>query len=156
MPASISRVSRDPSFTSIDVVLREARRLHRAAASDARSVALPVLRRLVATQAVPFVALPALFRARATVQRKHVLRALAVEAGHPHWDAYREALASVDASTVRRAFDLERGASTLKLWFASEADAIRFAAVHGGQAVRVAAHAVVLPERRDACDAVER
>ena len=88
-------------------MLREAKRLHRAATSDALSEALPVLRRLLAARAVPACPLQALFRDRASLQRKHVLRMLAFEAGHASWEAYSQALAQVlhDAGRLQAVLD---------------------------------------------------
>lgn len=146
MPTSPARPPRAPEVTPTQVVLREARRLHRAVASDSPAAALPVLRRLLATRVMPATTLPELFRTRTTVKRKHLLRALAVEAGHASWEDYCRVLPRLDARQVAQAFQLERGASTLKLWFASLAEARKFVADHGGRAVRIGRQAVVLPE----------
>ena len=137
--------------TAAQAVLREARRLHRAATSDALSNALPVLRRLLAARAIPAGSLPQLFHQRATVQRKHVLRMLAFEAGHNSWEAYSRVLPGLDPEAVALSLALPHGAGagtgtgTLKLWFAGEAQARRYAATHGGRALRVGRQAVVLP-----------
>ncbi|MCB2034182.1 MAG: hypothetical protein KDF57_13060, partial [Ottowia sp.] len=56
-------------FDAAPLVLREARRLHRAARSDQLSTALPVLRRLIAEGVLAGTSLPQLHRARHTVQR---------------------------------------------------------------------------------------
>ncbi len=126
-------------------VLREARRLHRAATSDALSTSLPVLRRLIASGALPDAGLPALFRGRAQVQRKHVLRMLAREAGFDSWESWRPALGAAHASALMQAHDLRRDTGTLHLWFRNESEARAFAALHGGTAVRLGDHAVVAP-----------
>lgn len=140
------RKPRDSKTTSSkQIVLREARRLHRAAVSDSPAAALPVLRRLLAAQIVPANTLPNLFRTRSTIQRKHILRALAVEAGYPSWESYSQALPRVDVLQLRRTLQVQSSAPILKLWFASEAEATEFAAKHGGQAIRIANQAVVLP-----------
>lgn len=145
MPTHPSRQRRGPEVSSTQVVLREAKRLHRAATSDSPSAALPVLRRLLAARAVPAQTLPNLFRARNTVQRKHILHTLAAEAGHRSWEEYSRVLPVLDVQQLRQTFLSERSTASLKHWFASEADAVRFAAQHGGQAVRVRGQAVVLP-----------
>lgn len=145
MPTTPSRRPHGPAPSSTALVLREARRLHRAAASDSPSVSLPVLRRILAAAAVPAQSLPALFRARDTVQRKHVLRTLAVEAGHPSWEAYSRALPLVDVQHLQQALSAEQGTASLKLWFPSEDQARRHAAEQGGHAVRVGRQGVVLP-----------
>lgn len=148
MPSCSTRQPRAPTASSTLLVLREARRLHRAAASDSPSISLPVLRRVLAAGAAPTRTLPNLFRARNTVQRKHVLRTLAVEAGYGSWEEYARALPLLDMQQLQLALHAERGASRLKLWFASEAEAAQFASEHGGQAVRVGKQAVVLPQPR--------
>lgn len=145
MPTSSARQQRAPTSLSTQFVLREAKRLHRAAASDSPMTSLPVLRRLLAAGAVPALTLPQLHRARDTIQRKHVLRALAVEAGHASWEAYSRELPFLDAQELQQATRLAHGAADLKLWFASEAEAVQFAAEHGGQPVRIGKQAVVLP-----------
>ena len=151
MPHFPVRAPRDPvpnsSSLAIQAVLREARRLHRAATSDALSNALPVLRRLLAARAIPAQALPILFRQRATVQRKHVLRMLAFEAGYDSWESYSRLLPGLDPNAVALSLALPRGTGTgtLKLWFSGEAQARRYAAAHGGRALRVGRQGVVLP-----------
>lgn len=145
--SSFSRAPRDlPESPATQFVLREARRLHRAAASQAAFESLPVLRRLLAAGAAPPAArtLTELFRMRGTLQRKHVLRALAFEAGHASWEQYRQVLPQLDVQALRQRAEAERGTGRLKPWFASEAEARRFAAAHGGRAVPVGRQAVVL------------
>lgn len=145
MPHISPHGSRVAPASSTDVVLREAKRLHRAATSDVLSDALPVLRRLLAAHVVAVHTLPLLYRARATVQRKHVLRMLAIEAGHGSWEKYSEALPQLDPQVLLQALASERNPATLKLWFASEAEATRYAARHGGRTTRIRKQAVVLP-----------
>ena len=145
MPISSSQPPCAGQISSVQLVLREARRLHRAAVSDTLSEALPVLRRLLASRAVPDRPLPGLFQARGTVQRKHVLRALAREAGYASWEDYRHALPHIDVSHLQQLASVQRGTSVLKLWFSDTSAARRFAAEQGGQAVRVGVQAVVLP-----------
>lgn len=145
MPSSVANPSRDPLPAATQVVLREAKRLHRAATSDSLCVALPVLRRILAARACQETTLPDLFRRRHTVQRKHVLRTLAVEAGHRSWEGYRPALALLDAQELEPFAFLERGCAKLNLWFSSEPEALKFTAQHGGRAVRVGRQAIVLP-----------
>ncbi|HPK33801.1 hypothetical protein [Ottowia sp.] len=129
-------------FDAAPLVLREARRLHRAARSDQLSTALPVLRRLIAEGVLAGTSLPQLHRARHTVQRKHLLRLLAAEAGHTSWEAWRPALRHAlpqDLLHLRL-----HGSGTFNTWFATEDEARR--AMHGreGRLVRVGWHAVWL------------
>lgn len=150
MPTCSSREVR--IFHTTQVVLREARRLHHAARSDSLSTALPVLRRLLVAGTVPVRTLPELFRRRATVQRKHVLRALAIEAGHASWEDYSRVLPHLDPLRVQHGVHVEHSVATLKRWFASESAALQFAAEHGGRALRVGQQAVVLPASDVAVD----
>lgn len=143
--AARSAACATPAPSATQAVLREARRLHRAATSDATVAALPVLRRLLAAQALPQAPLPELFRQRAQVQRKHVLRMLAAEAGHASWEAYAQVLPTLDAGPLLQAFDSQRGSAMLKLWFSDEAQARAHAEQHGGQVLRVGRQAVVVP-----------
>lgn len=145
MPISSPQPPCAGQISPVQLVLREARRLHRAATSDTLSEALPILRRLLATRAVTDWSLPSLFHARGTVQRKHVLRALAREAGYASWEDYRHALPHLDVSLLQQLVSAQRGTSVLKLWFSDTSAARRFAAEQGGQAVRIGVQAVVLP-----------
>ena len=145
MPNFSRRVLRNPETSPARVVLREARRLHRAALSDALPESLPVLRRVLAAGAVPAFSLPNLFRLRHTVQRKHILRTLAVEAGHATWEAYARVLPSLDAQALEQVFLAQRSPSSLRLWFSTNTEAAEYAQAHGGQAVRVGLQAVVVP-----------
>lgn len=145
MPTAIARPSSGNPFTSTQVVLREAKRLHRAARSDSLSTALPVLRRILAAGAVAATTLPDLFRRRHVVRRKHVLRTLAFEAGHPSWEGFCPTLAKMDSRQLEQFAVVENGFANLNLWFSSEPEALKYATQHGGRAVRVGMHAVVLP-----------
>jgi len=89
--------------------------------------------------------LPELFRRRKIVQRKHLLRMLAAEAGYPSWEAYRPVLDQIDGCQLASFAVLEKGYANLNLWFASETEAHWYAAQNGGQLVRVGQQAVVLP-----------
>ena len=83
--------------TATAAVLRAAKKLHKSACSDSLSQSLPVLRRILATGVVQDMSLPLLFERRAMLQRKHVLRMLALEAGHSSWQQYSQELASQSA-----------------------------------------------------------
>ena len=135
LPLSLSsNLSSSPAQAAM---LREAKRLHRAATSDALSEALPVLRRLLAARAVPACPLQALFRDRASLQRKHVLRMLAFEAGHASWEAYSQALSGLDSQSVVLPVAAQRSTAMLKHWFVGEQQAMQFASAHGGLVTRV-------------------
>lgn len=143
--------SSTPSSAAQAAMLREAKRLHRAATSEALSEALPVLRRLLAARSVPACPLQVLFRDRASLQRKHVLRMLAFEAGHASWEAYSRALCNLAPPSVALSVAAQRSTAVLKHWFVGERQAVQFASVHGGLVTCVGPQgAVVWPmhERR--------
>ena len=79
-------------ITAAQAISKEARRLHRASVSGALADALPVLRRLIATESIRDRTLPELNRQRETIRRKHILRMLAIEAGYSNWENYRKVL----------------------------------------------------------------
>ena len=54
----------------------------------------------------PGLALSALYRDRATPQRKHFLRALAVEAGFPDWEIFRPQLDLMSPEEIGREMGL--------------------------------------------------
>jgi hypothetical protein len=142
VPIGQASKSQNPT---IELVLREARRLHHAARSASLCACLPVLRRVLAAEVVPSQALTALFRNRAAIQRKHLLRMLAVEADHRSWQAYRSALADAHPSDLEHLAVAAHGYANLNLWFTSEAAAQKYASQHGGRSVRMGRQAVVLP-----------
>jgi hypothetical protein len=141
--SSVNHGSEETS--AADIVLREARNLHRAVNADSLARSLPVLRRLLASGVLQGIALPELHRSRDTVvQRKHILRMLAIEAGFASWEAYRPALSRMKASELPH-FDIARhDAGQLNHWFSTLDEAKAYAASHGGRAMAVGQQAVVL------------
>lgn len=139
-----------PSFEAsgaerVSAVLRAAKRLHRQAAAPSLAQSLPVLRRLLAAQLLQGLTLPQLFEQRALVQRKHVLRMLAQEAGFNHWELYRAALLS-DAEQPHLPLEVVAAhAGYPNFWFSNMQQAQAHVRVRGGRAVQVGAQAVVLP-----------
>lgn len=127
-----------------ELVLRLARQLHRAAISDSLRVSLPVLRRILSTHTLRDLSLPQLHKQRAMVQRKHLLRTLAVEAGYPSWERYRQALPGMSADQLLHLDLLHATAGYPNLWFSTRAQAQDHAQMHGGHVVSVGAQAVVL------------
>lgn len=140
------RQSRTGSGTAVDRVLREARKLHRAAASESLACALPVLRRLIASDTLQGISLPQLRKQRKLVRRKHILRMLAIEAGHASWEAYRHVLAAMQPHEIEDFDMLRRELGYPNLWFASLPEARAFAAEHGGRVLPFRRQAVVIPE----------
>lgn len=138
------RTSITPSpRSSAALVLREAKRLHRAARSESLSQSLPVLRRLIGCRVLAGLSLPALHRTRTVVQRKHVLRMLAVEAGHANWESYAEALRALPLERLVHFDILRQGAGHLNLWFPS-VEAAREHAGPQGAVIAVGRQAVIL------------
>lgn len=130
--------------TSVDLVLREAKRLHRIAKSDSLSSSLPQLRRLLSAGVLRNSTLPELFRTRDSLQRKHFLRLLALEAGFSSWEAYRPALSNVQPSELDSFVVLERGWAYIHHWFSSEQQAQAQVSKVGGRALKIGHHAVAL------------
>jgi hypothetical protein len=136
----------DPTDSQAAVaVLRHARRLHRIAVSDALSRSLPVLRRVLSSHTLHGVSLPELFRTRSSVQRKHILRTLAIEAGFPNWEAYRWALRTMSVDQLAHFDMIQREIGYPNFWFSTLAQAQEHALKHGGKTMRVGRQAVVVP-----------
>ncbi len=132
--------------TAVDWLLREAKKLHRAASSESRMRALPVLRRLISSQTLVNISLVELSRQQSMIQRKHLLQMLAREAGYPDWASYRKALADLPAEQLDNYALAMRQAGYPNLWFSNLEQAQAYAAEHGGKALPFASQAVVIPE----------
>ena len=109
--------------STLDRVLHHARRLHRSARSSSISAAMPVIRRIHAAGLFPELGVTRLYRARASLQRKHVLRMLAIEAGHASWEAYHAALPTLAPEAIVPWHLSEHLAAGLNVWFSNEAEA---------------------------------
>lgn len=141
-----AHTSSDAAEAVISALLWQAKRLHRGACSDAKVTALPILRRLLASQVIRDVSLPALFKQRAMIQRKHLLHMLAMEAGEANWQDYRRLLVAGKGHSVIDTDKHLRDAGYPNLWFSSFDQAQRHAEQHGGRAVAVSTQGVVLVE----------
>jgi hypothetical protein len=130
--------------SAAEIVLRIARNLHRAVNASALAISLPVLRRLLTTKTLTEISLPELHRCRDIVQRKHVLRMLAVEAGFNCWEDYRHALDDMNADQVSHFDQLARSAGYPNLWFSTYEEAQDYAWENNGRAMRIGSQAVVL------------
>lgn len=130
--------------SAADLVLRIARNLHHAAYSDSKISALPVLRRLLATATLTAISLPELYRSRDIIQRKHILRMLAVEVGFKCWEDYRHALDTMSVEQLSHFDHLRRTAGYPNLWFSNYDEAQDYARENNGHALRVGQQAVVL------------
>lgn len=127
-----------------DLVRALARQLHRAAISDSLRVSLPVLRRILATDTLRDLTLPQLHQQRGMVRRKHLLRTLAIEAGHPSWEHYSQALPGMSVEQLPHLDMLQATTGYPNLWFSTREQAQRYALSHGGRVVPVGTQAVVL------------
>jgi hypothetical protein len=136
-----------PSHPS-DLLRALARQLHRDATSASLRVALPVLRRLLATHTLRDLTLPQLHRQRNTVQRKHLLRMLAIEAGFSSWEHYSLALPGMTTAQLQHLDLLRATAGYPNLWFSTPEAAQAHIHTHGnaqgGRVVKVGMQAVVL------------
>lgn len=141
--------------SAAEVVLRQARRLHRSALSGSLSTALPVLRRMVTVGVFPGFSLKELFRCRGMIRRKHVLRMLAREARFASWEAFRPALHRWDPSAADHFEFEESGYAFLNLWFSNEQQAQEFVAKNGGRVFCIGAQAVVVPVTGCDCSPLE-
>ncbi len=130
--------------SAAELVLRIARNLHRAVNAEALAISLPVLRRLLATKTLTEISLPELQRRRDIVQRKHVLRMLAVEAGFNCWEDYRHALDEMNADQVSHFEQFSRSAGYPNLWFSTYEEAQDYAWKNNGRALKIGSQAVVL------------
>jgi hypothetical protein len=137
-------VSGAAPVTAADLVLRHARKLHRAARTGAIHQALPALRRVHAAGVFPGVALSALYRERHSLKRKHVLRTLAVEAGFGDWESFRPRLDTLPAEAFAHLGQADSWLGFLNMWFSTEAEARAFAGEHGGTVFRIGTQAMVL------------
>lgn len=133
-----------PPESAAELVLRIARNLHRGARSESLAISLPLLRRLLATATLFDISLPELHRRRDMIQRKHVLRMLAVEAGFNSWEDYRHQLDGMDAGQVSHFDQLSRSAGYPNLWFSTYEEAQDYAWENKGKALRIGAQAMVL------------
>lgn len=134
-----------PAPTAYQLVLRQARRLHRAANSDQVLFAMPSVRRAHAAGVLPGLALSELYHDRATLKRKHFLRTLAVEAGFADWETFRAQLERMSPDAFEHFKLADEGVAQLNVWFSDEAQAQVHADAHGGRVVRVGKQAVVVP-----------
>ena len=139
-------LQRDPSpLSSVTLLLRHARTLHRAATSGPLVSAMPALRRVHAAAIFPGQSLSALHRNRQGLRRKHFLRALALESGYPDWETFRPVLATWPVAALANWGIDGCAAGILKHWFASVPEAAAFALLHGGHVQRVGTQAVLCP-----------
>jgi len=136
------------SVSSSDYLREHARRLLRHAREGGTSAALPVLRRLLASNVMHAERLADLHASRGELQLKHVLSMLAAELGYAGWDACKGDIDARPPACIDR-YRLDAGAFNdfEKNWFASEADAHEWQRGHGGYIVRYGEQAVAILKR---------
>ncbi len=130
--------------TTIKLLLREAKKLHKAAKSDSLSCSLPILRRLISSNTLTNISLIELRDKQSMIQRKHILQMLAYEAGYSNWASYRQAIELNSASDIDHYSLSLQGAGYLNLWFSSQHEAEAYAKSQGGKAISVGQQAVVI------------
>ena len=128
----------------IKPMLRQAKKLHRAAISESKVDSLPVLRRLIASQVLRHLSLPDLYRRRNLVQRKHLLQLLAVEASYESWAEYRRVLSQRHSEAAVHYSLLLQDIGYPNLWFRSLEEAEAYTKQRGGRAVVVGQQALVI------------
>lgn len=131
---------------AVDAVLHQGRLLHRAAKKGSVAIAMPVLRRLYQSGVCSNQSLVELFKARQSIQRKHVLRMLAIEAGYVSWERYRPALASMTTPLASGLYEQGYSVTKLSHWFSSFEQAQGYAKAHGGKVVKYGQQAVVIAD----------
>lgn len=130
---------------AVESLLREARRLHRVAKSGSVSEAMPIIRRIEKAGVCFGQSISSLYNERHTLQRKHFLRLLAIEAGYQSWEAYKPILMAQKVGTSHTPDFDKKVLSTLNLWFSSEQEAQSYADQHGGEVLKYGEQAVVIP-----------
>jgi hypothetical protein len=141
---SSSPVPPVPCASAAELVLRQARKLHRAAASDNLAFVMPALRRVHAAGVFPDRPLSTLYRERRSLRRKHFLRALAIEAGFPDWERLRPKLDQMRPESFDHFKLSGEWFGLLNTWFPDEAQARAFAHTHGGRVLRFGSQALVV------------
>lgn len=144
MPTSPVNFSLSTEHAAVELVLRQAKRCQRLANTGSISAALPILRRLINAGAVAETSLSVLFRQRATLQRKHFLRMLALEAGFSSWELLRPHLLTLGAAELAQLQWRENGAGKLNVWFSSPELAAQYVQEQGGKFITVGTQAVVM------------
>lgn len=143
-PKSTTRHPDSADNQTVTFLLREAKKLHRAATSESNLKALPVLRRLIAASIFRDVSLPELRRQQDMIQRKHLLHLLAIESGYTNWAEYKRAMSSNPQKNPAHYSLALQGIGYPNLWFSSMTEAEQYTLQHGGHAVAVGKQAVVM------------
>jgi len=131
------------ALSAMELALRQARTLHRAAKTGTLTQAMPAIRRAHNAGVFAELALSALYRQRHLLQRKHFLRTLAVEAGFANWEAYLPTLRSQPPQDFAH-YTSGREYGYPNAWFSTHAQAAAFAQARGGKVVYYGQQAMVV------------
>ncbi len=131
------------AVSSAALVRRQAHKLHLAARTGSISLAMPALRLLQSTDIFPGQALSTLYRQRQKLQRKHFLRALAVQAGFADWESLRPQLDQLPAEAFDHFKANNEWVANINAWFSDEQQAQAHAQQYGGRVYRVGTQAMV-------------
>lgn len=129
--------------TALDAMLQLARKLHRAAQKGPISAAMPAIRRAHAAGMFGVEPLQAVYQRRQSLQRKHFLRTLAVEAGFTDWETYLPTLRGQTLDTVAHLAMPYGTTGSLNHWFSSYEQAHAFASRRGRAALSIGKHVMV-------------
>ncbi|MCW8332581.1 hypothetical protein [Vibrio paucivorans] len=125
--------------------LREAKVLQKAAQSTSLADSLPVLRRLLDARVLTNISLPELKKNASMIQRKHLLNLLAAENGSNCWADFKHQITQAPKGSLRPYSTELREAGYPVLWFSTQPEAKHYADTHGGKVVQVGKQAAVVP-----------
>lgn len=128
----------------LNLWLREAKVLHRAAKSKSLAQSLPVLRRLLNSNVLTNISLIQLKQSVDIIQRKHLLNMLAIENGSFCWADFKQKLINEpNGSIIPSSIELKNAGYPV-LWFSTPEEASLYTDKNGGRVVRVGTQAVVI------------
>ncbi len=127
----------------VELWLTEAKNLHKSACSNKLSRSMPVLRRILAVNALLGLSLPELQKQNSMIKRKHLLHTLALENGFNQWGAFKQHILSSETPLLPISHEL-REAGYPVLWFAELAEAVVYQQKNGGKLIEVGQQAVVV------------
>lgn len=128
-----------------DYLRSHARHLLRRARGAERSIALPILRRLLAAKVLKVQRLTELHTQRESIQLKQILAMLAVELGYADWATCKQRIDTCDSAVIDR-YRLDAGAfGDFEMnWFADVQQAQVWQHQNGGYLVRYGTQAVAI------------
>lgn len=127
----------------IDFYHFEAKRLHRAAQSRKKLMALPVLRRLLKHGVITDISLVQVFANQNLIKRKHLFNLLAKEVGFNNWPELKAALEKDSKSHTHFALK-SKNLGYPNLWFTNVEQANEYAKSNGGEVIDMSGQAIVV------------